>query len=110
MAYDLFVEKRPFVKSLIDKIPFTIVSLVIALVAASAQPTMGNKFDFYVMTIAFFQNIWLLTGFAEYLLFRMPPEAGTQALQVFGFLFLTTIFLVPLLLKRRWGRNAKYRM
>ena len=66
LAYDYFVEKRPLARSLIDKIPFVAVAVIIAVAAASAQPSMGHRPDPYVLSAALAQNFWLLSGFGNY--------------------------------------------
>jgi 4-amino-4-deoxy-L-arabinose transferase-like glycosyltransferase len=103
-AWDLFIEKRSFVRSLIDKIPFLIVTLIIALAATSAQPSMGNQPDPYAISAVLIQNIWLLTGFANYVIYRIPPGAGSIILQILALIFLLAVFAAPLLLRRRWPK------
>src|SRR5947208_6509676 len=60
LALDLFVEKRPLKRSLLDKVPFLVIGLVIALGAAFAQPPTGNRPDAYVLAASLLQNLWLL--------------------------------------------------
>jgi hypothetical protein len=101
LAYDFFIEKRPFARSIVDKIPFLIAALIIALAAASAQPSMGHRPDPYVLSAALLQNFWLLTGFASYVLYRVPPETTQIVLKIGGALFLILVFLGPLFLRRK---------
>jgi len=101
LAYDLFVGKRPLVRSIVDKIPFLVAALVIAIAAASAQPSMGHRPDPYVLSVALAQNFWLLSGFASYVLYRMPPETTQILLKIGGILFLIAVFLAPLLLRKK---------
>jgi hypothetical protein len=96
--WDLFIEKRSFAKSLLDKVPFFIATLVVAILAASAQPSMGNKPDLFVISIALIHNFWLLTGFSNYVIYRMPPEPGTVFHQIAGLAFILTAFISPFLL------------
>jgi tetratricopeptide (TPR) repeat protein len=100
LAFDLFVEKRPMVRSLVDKVPFLVAAGLIALIVASAQPASGNPPDPYVFSVALLQNLWLLSGFASYVIFRVPPApvAGTALVAA---VFLLAIFAAPLLLRRR---------
>src|SRR4030095_3520155 len=101
LAYDFFIEKRPLARSIVDKIPFLVVALIIALAAASAQPSMGHRPDPYVLSAALVQNFWLLTGFASYVLYRVPPETTQIILQIGGALFLILVFLAPFFLRRK---------
>ena len=101
-AYDIFVEKRRFSRSIIDKIPFLIAAIIIAAVAASAQPSMGNKPDPYVLTAALGQNFWLLTGFGNYVLYRVPPETSEVLFKIGAAVLLLVVFIAPLLLRRRF--------
>jgi len=101
LALDLFVEKRPFLKSLPDKIPFIIAATAIAMVVASTQPQMGNQPDAFVLVKAAIQNLWLLSGFGNYVLYREAPEPGGSLLQLTGIVLLLLLFAAPLLLRRR---------
>jgi hypothetical protein len=103
LAYDLFVERRPLSRSLWDKVPFVLGAGIIALVVASAQPSMGNRPSPYVLAAALVQNFWLLTGFGQYVIYRLPPNATVGiGLEFVSALFLMTVFAAPLLLARRW--------
>jgi len=102
LALDLFVEKRPLKQSLLDKVPFLVVGVVIALGAASAQPPTGNRPDPYVLAAALLQNLWLLTGFGSYVVFHVPPDPTRgMALQFPAAVLLLAVFAAPLLLRRR---------
>lgn len=102
LALDVFVEKRPFKQSLIDKIPFVVIPAVFAWVVASVQPQTGRHPDPYVLAMALLQNIWLLSGFARYVLYRVAPELGANiAFQVGAAIALLAAFVAPLLLRRR---------
>ena len=103
LAYDLFVEKRPLSRSLWDKVPFVLGAGLIALAVAATQPSMGNRPNPYVLAVALVQNLWLLTGFGHYVLYRVPPNAaGGPLLELAAILFLLALFAAPLLLRNRW--------
>jgi hypothetical protein len=106
LAHDYFVEKRPLKRSILDKIPFLIAALIIALAAASAQPSMGHRPDPYVLSAALVQNLWLLTGFASYVVYRVPPETTQIILQIGGVLFLVAVFIVPFFIGRKFPMAA----
>jgi hypothetical protein len=102
LAYDYFVAKRPLVRSIIDKIPFVVVAVIVAMAAASAQPSMGHRPDPYVLSAALAQNFWLLSGFASYVLYRMPPETTKIALEVGGIIFLIAVFIAPFFFRKKF--------
>ena len=103
LAYDLFVERRALSRSLWDKLPFVFGAGLIALVVASAQPSMGNRPNAYVLSAALMQNFWLLTGFGQYVIYRLPPNGTVGiALEFVSALLLLIVFAAPLLLARRW--------
>ena len=105
LAYDLFVEKRPLSRSLWDKVPFVLGAGLIALVVTSAQPSMGNRPNPYVLSVALLQNLWLLTGFGHYVIYRVPPNAAGESASSLNwrqFYFCWHVFAAPLLLRNRW--------
>src|SRR6266446_4726759 len=103
LAYDLFIERRPLSRSLWDKVPFVLGAGLIALVVASAQPSMGNRANAYVLSASLLQNFWLLTGFGQYVIYRVPPNATVGIGHgLVSALFLLTVFAALLLLARRW--------
>lgn len=100
LALDYFVEKRPIVKSLIDKLPFLLAGIGFAIIVASAQPLSGNSPDPYVYMTALGQSIWLLTGFGSYVIYRVPPVASQTGLDLVAALILIAAFALPFLLRR----------
>ena len=103
VAHDLFVEKRPLARSLLDKVPFVVAAAVFALIVASAQPPTGQRPLPYAVLAAFAQSGWLLTGFGTYVMYRIPPNPNAGALlQIAGAAMLLAMFAAPLLLRRRW--------
>ncbi len=70
---------------------------------AGAQPTTGMTINPGVLTKAFLQSLWLLTGFGSYVIYRDPPVSGSVLLDIAGILgFLIVVFL-PLLFRRRYA-------
>lgn len=106
LACDLFIEKRAWARSLIDKVPFLLIASFFALAVASAQPPSGHRPDAYVISAALAQSLWLLTGFGTYVLYRVRPDAGGTLLQIAGVAMTLTLFAAPLLLRRRWPVGA----
>jgi len=104
LAIDLFIEKRPFKRSIIDKIPFAIITVIIAWSVYRAQPESGNRFDPYVFSIALSQSLWLMTGFGNYVIYRMRPETGGMGFEMAAVLILLVMFAAPLLLRKRFPK------
>ena len=101
LAHDLFVERRPLTRSLLDKVPFLVAAGIIALVVASAQPSTGVHPSPYGLLAALVQNLWLLTGFGAYVIYRTPFGSTGLLLQFISFAILIAIFVAPLLIGRR---------
>ena len=106
LAIDLFVEKRPIKNSLIDKIPFIVITLIIALIVFSAQPPSGNHFDPYVFSVTLGQSFWLLTGFGKYVIYRLRPEEAGMGFKLASVLFLLVLFAAPLLLRKKFPKTT----
>ena len=101
LAHDLFIERRPWKGSLLDKVPFLVAAGVMALVVASAQPSTGVHPNPYALLAALVQNLWLLTGFGTYVIYRTPFGSTTLLLQFISVAILIAIFAAPLLIGRR---------
>ena len=101
LAYDLFIERRPLTRSLLDKVPFLVAAGMIALVAASAQPSTGVHPSPHGFLAALVQNLWLLTGFGTYVIYRTPFGSTSLLLQFISVAILIAIFVAPLLIGRR---------
>jgi protein O-mannosyl-transferase len=102
LSLDLFVEKRPLRRSIVDKIPFVLLAIAVAMAVQSAQPGTGAEPDITARAKSFAQAIWLLTGLGNYVLYRASPANGTALAQVTGAIFLVALFLFPLLLRKRY--------
>ena len=101
LAHDLFIERRPLKRSLLDKVPFLVAAGVIALVVASAQPSTGVHPSPDGFLAALVQNLWLLTGFGTYVIYRTPFGSTSLLLQFISVSILIAIFVAPLLIGRR---------
>ena len=101
LAHDLFIERRPLTRSLLDKVPFLVVTGMIALVVASAQPSTGVHPSPNGFLVALVQNLWLLTGFGTYVIYRTPFGSTSLLLQFISVAILIAIFVAPLLIARR---------
>jgi tetratricopeptide (TPR) repeat protein len=102
-AFDLFIEKRPLIRSLIDKIPFLAIGVIFGLIVSSAQPPTGHHVDPYIIGNAFAQSFWLLLGFGSYVVYHNPPAPTEQVIfTILAIILLIGLFLVPLLFRRRF--------
>jgi tetratricopeptide (TPR) repeat protein len=108
IAVDLFVEKRSIKNSIIDKIPFAAITVMIALVVYFAQPMSGNRFDPYIFSISLGQSFWLLTGFGNYVIYRLRPQEAGMGFEIASVLFLLLLFVAPLLLKKRFPKTTVF--
>jgi hypothetical protein len=102
LSFDLLIEKRQLSRSIVDKIPFLLLAIVVALAVQRAQPGTGVQPDLSLHAKAFGQGIWLLTGLGNYVLYRVPPGNGNRLAQVAGAILLVALFLSPLLLRKRY--------
>jgi hypothetical protein len=102
LAFDLFVQKRAFLRSLIDKIPYVVIAAIMALIVAGAQPATGSRPDPYILLSALVQNFWLITGLGKYVIYRVAPAPQDALIEIASAIGLVLIFLAPLLLRRRF--------
>jgi protein O-mannosyl-transferase len=102
LSLDLFIEKRPLSRSITDKIPFVLLAAVVAVAVEHAQPVTGAQPDISMRATSFVQGMWLLTGLGNYVLYRVPPGNGTALAQLAGAIFLLALFVLPLLLRKRY--------
>jgi len=101
-SLDLFIERRPLSRSIADKIPFVLLTAVVAIVVHHAQPETGAQPDMSMRAASFVQGMWVLSGFANYVLYRVPPDDGTALAQLAGAIFLLALFMFPLLLRKHY--------
>ena len=102
VAYDLLIDKRRVLPSLTDKLPYFILAGIMALVVAGAQPATGSHPDPYVLFVALLQNLWLITGFGKYVIYREAPLPQGMGLEIAATVGIILIFLAPLLLRRKY--------
>src|ERR1043165_6405788 len=95
MVLDLVLEKRPFRRSIIEKIPFLLLAALIAVGVQQAQPSTGSQPDLAMHAKAFLQALWLLTGLGHYVIYRVPPGSEGSLFQFVGLGILVGLFLLP---------------
>ena len=99
-AFDLFIEKRRLWPLLLDKIPFALAVLGFALGVMQAQPETGHGLDPFVLAATYFQNLWLLSGLADYVIYRVRPSA--PSVLAHALVVIPAVALVLPLWLRRW--------
>src|SRR5262249_53050470 len=102
LSFDLFIEKRPFSRSIADKIPFVLLAVLVAVAVQHSQPGTGAQPDISMRATSFVPAICLLPGLGHYVLYRVPPANGTALAQLAGTIFLLALFLLPLPLRKRY--------
>src|SRR5437588_6894821 len=102
VVLDLVLEKRTLSRSIIDKIPFIILAALVAVAVQHAQPSTGLQSDLAMHAKAFVQSLWLLIGFGNYVIYRVPPAPGDTLSQLVGLGILLGLFVLPLLLRKRY--------
>jgi len=109
LVWDVVVEQRRSWRPLADKIPFGLITVFFALRTAAAQPDTRNPFSVFKLGAAFLENLWLMTGLGDYVLYRTPPDARTVSslTAVLVPVLALVVFAAPFFL-RRWFK-AVYR-
>lgn len=102
LSVDLFMERRPFRDSILDKIPFLLAAAAVAMPVQHAQPGTGVQPDASMRAQALLQGVWLLSGLGTYVLYRVPPANGSLPAQIVGAITFALAFLLPLLLRKRY--------
>jgi len=102
VVLDLMLEKRSLSRSIIDKIPFLVLAALVAVAVQNAQPSTGLQSDLAMHAKAFVEALWLLTGLGNYVIYRVPPGPGDTLSQVIGLGILLGLFVLPLLLRKRY--------
>jgi hypothetical protein len=102
VVLDLVLENRSVSRSIIDKIPFLVLAALVAVAVHYAQPSTGLQSDLAMHAKAFVQSLSLLTGLGNYVIYRVPPAPGNTLSQLVGLGILLGLFLLPLLLRKRY--------
>lgn len=74
LAWDLWVENRRNWQMVLDKVPYGIISLFFGWMTWHAQPATGQILRPFVLAGTELANLWLLTGFGQYVLYRPAPD------------------------------------
>jgi hypothetical protein len=108
LVFDWLVEKRRGWAILLDKVPFGIVSLLFALQTWEAQTPTRIPFSLFTVAVTHFQNLWLLTGLGDYVVYRDAPRPNAHNFFVHGVVILgaLALWVVPLLFRK--ARNPVY--
>jgi tetratricopeptide (TPR) repeat protein len=102
LIFDFFMERRRGWGCFLDKVPFALIVIFFALNTMGAQPPTGHGPGLFTVGYSLMQNTVLLSGFGEYVLYRLRPDPA--AFGVFRFAFALLPFLAlgaPFLVRRR---------
>jgi hypothetical protein len=102
VAIDLFIEKRPFSRALIDKLPYLFIAGLIASVVYSSQPA-GTSPNAGVFSAVFFQSMVLLSGFGDYVIYRLRPVTQGAGFEIISIVFFLILFIVPFFFRKRFS-------
>ena len=76
LAWDLLVEKRRRWTLFGDKVAFGLVAAFFGWMTWTAQPPTRQVFSPFILAGTEWSNLWLLTGFGQYVLYRVPPKGA----------------------------------
>ena len=102
LVWDVLVEKRRSWKMFADKIPFGLVTLFFGWMTWHAQPSTNQSPNLFVLAATEFTNLWLLTGFGKYVLYRPAPDPAAWS-QIGRILIIVAATLVWLVRQRLDG-------
>jgi len=99
LVWDLLVERRRNWQMLADKVPFGVITVFFGWMTWHAQPSTNQGLHPFVLAATQFTNLWLLTGFGQYVLYRPAPNpaAWTAAARVGLVVAAALVWAVPLL-------------
>ena len=99
LAWDLLVERRRNWQMLADKVPFGLITVFFGWMTWHAQPSTKQALHPFVLAATQFTNLWLLTGFGQYVLYRPAPNtAAWSAVARLGLIVAAALaWAVPLL-------------
>jgi hypothetical protein len=103
LLLDLFEEHRKrWWLAIVDKIPYVAVAVFFALMTMWAQPETRSQTTPYTAGASLLQNLWLLSGFGSYVLYRDRPDPNAGPLAyVLMMVVLFVAYVGPLLIRRR---------
>ncbi len=109
LAWDILVERRRGWPMLADKVAFGLITIFFGWMTWSAQPSTNQAWHPFTVAATELANLWLLTGFGQYTLYRSAPNASSwsQAARFAIMLAALLVWVLPLvLLKWAWFRGV----
>jgi len=102
LAWDALVEKRRNWQMLADKVPFALVAVFFGWMTWNAQPSTNQPREIFGLAGTEFTDLWLLTGFGQYVLYRPAPDptGWSQGARVAIIIAAAVVWALPLLLLR----------
>jgi len=103
LVWDCLVEKRRGWLMLADKIPFGLITIFFGWMTWHAQPGTNRTADLFVLASSQFQNLWLLTGLGDYVMYRPAPNSAAAGMgwRLALALAALLVWALPLLFVRR---------
>ncbi len=100
--WDALVGNRRSWQMVADKIPFGLITFFFGWMTWHAQPSTNQALRPLVLAVTELVNLWLLTGFGQYTVYRTAPDpASWEIVARIGVVLVALIFWVlPLLLQR----------
>ncbi len=78
--FDVFEERRRGWGMYADKLPFAVAGMLVMAPTFAVQVSKGYSFDLYVVGHSIMHSLWLLSGFGQYVLARVRPDADVTVL------------------------------
>jgi protein O-mannosyl-transferase len=105
LVWDVLVEKRRNWQMVLDKVPFGLVTLFFGWMTWHAQPSTNQPLLPLVLAQTELTNLWLLTGLAQYVLYRPAPDpaAWSQMARLALVIGAVLVWALPLLFV--WARR-----
>jgi hypothetical protein len=100
-VFDCLVEKRRDWTMLADKIPFGLVSVFFAAQTWDAQVPTRIPFSLFTIGMTHLQNLWLLTGLGDYVVYRPAPKTGDDLVRFTIVVAALALWVVPLFFRKR---------
>jgi hypothetical protein len=99
LVWDVLFEKRRSWQMFVDKVPFGMMTIFFGLMTWGAQPSTKQELKAFGLAATELTNLWLLTGFGQYVLYRPAPDpaAWSQIIRLALVVVAVVFWIVPFL-------------